>query len=216
MSQELQTGVELSSADATRDNDVHPLFSRPAVIAAYVVAGLIGLLLAISAGTHSTRLVQPIDPSFHAAMVGLGVFVGIVLATIAIIGRTLGIGIGMGAQSPLRQQIAAIFIPVLIVGLCGVAGSYTAERMVEWRAFHDLTPESVDTEFAIVGKTHSKSSYGLKLRPAGTDYSFSIGCSGSIYYAVAAGDRLILSVEIGRGGVERTQLPATPAELRRG
>jgi hypothetical protein len=213
MTQDLRSSFGPSAADVERDIEIHPLFSRPWIIMAYIAAGLIAVLLIVSAATHSTTLVQPIDPGFHAAMIGLGVFVGVLLAAIVIIGRTLGIG--TGGQSPFQQLTAAIFIPLLIVGLCGFAGSYVAERMVEWRAFHDLTPEIVDSDFDVIGKLHGKSSYGLKLRPAGTDYSFSISCNGGVYSAVASGDRLILPVEIGRGGIGRTQLPATATELHR-
>jgi hypothetical protein len=211
MAQELQSGFEQSSDRTAGDIGSHPLFSRPAVFAAYGVAGLIAILLLISIGSHSAALVQPIDPGFHAALIGLGVFVGVVLAAITTVGRTLGIG--TGGRSPL---MAAIFIPLLITGLCGYTGSYAAERIVEWKAFHGMTPRTVDTDFVVTGRLHGKSSYGLKLKAAGSDYEFSLGCIGSIYEAVAIGDHLTLTVEIGRGGVERTQLPASLSELRRG
>ena len=77
-----------------------------------------------------------------------------------------------------------------------------------------ITPETVDGAFTVVGKQHGKSSHGLKLQPVGRDYSFSLGCSSSIYWAVETGDHLVLPVEIGRRGIERTQLPTSPAELR--
>jgi len=213
MAQELQTGLELPSDDAARGFAAHPLFSRPAIFAAYGVVGLIAIVLVVSAIGHSAVLIQPIDPSFHAVMIGVGVFVGVVLAAIVAVGRSLGIGIGN--QSPFRQTMATISIPLMIVGLCGFAGSYSAERMVEWKAFHGMTPDTVDTEFTVVGKSHGRSGFGLKLQPARSDYTFSLACSGSIYSAAAMSDRLILPVEIGRGGVGRTHLPSTAAELRR-
>jgi hypothetical protein len=211
MTQEVQTGLELPSDDGARDLSSHPLFSRPAIFAAYGVAGLIVIALLVSLGSHPAVLVRPIDPGFHAAMMGMGVFVGVFLAVIVSYGRMLGIG--TGGRSPL---MAAIFIPLLIVGLCGYAGSYSAERMVEWKAFHDITPQTVDTEFTVVSRLHGKSSYSLRVKPLDSDYAISLGCSASIYYAVAIGDHLTLTVEIGRGGVERTQLPGSPSELRRG
>jgi hypothetical protein len=134
-----------------------------------------------------------------------------VLAAITSYGRMLGIG--AGGRSPV---IAAIFIPLLLVALGGYAGSYTAERIVEWKAFHGITPQTVDTEFTVVGKLHGKSSYGLKVKPLGSEDVVSLGCSASIHDAVAIGDQLTLTVEIGRGGVERTQLPASLSDLRRG
>jgi hypothetical protein len=211
MPQELQTGLDLSSSDAARNVASHPLFSRPAVFAAYGVVAVIVITLLISIASHSAALIQPIAPGFHAMMIGLGVFVGVLLAAISVVGRTLGIG--TGGRSPL---MSAIFIPLLITGLCGYSGSYAAERIIEWKAFHGMTPETVDTEFTVLARHHGKSSYGLQLQPAGTDYKVSLGCSGSIYWAVATGDRLILPVEIGRGGVERTQLPASLSDLKRG
>jgi hypothetical protein len=211
MPQELQTGFELSPDSASRDIASHPFFSLRAILAAYAVVAVITFTLIISTAFHSTALVQPIDPNFHAMTIGLGVFVGVLLATFTAAGRLAGIG--GGRQSPL---VAVTLIPLLITGLCGYSGSYAAERIVEWKAFHGMTPEKVDTEFAVIGKRHGKSSYSLKLQPVGKDYDVSLGCSSSIYYAVTTGDHLILPVEIGRGGIERTQLPASLSDLRRG
>jgi hypothetical protein len=211
MAQELHSDFAVPSDDAARDIASHPIFSRPAVYAAYGVTALITIFLLISIASHPATLIQPIDPGFHAALIGLGVFVGFVLAAITTIGRTMGIG--TGGRSPV---FAAIFIPLLITGLCGYAGSYAAERAVEWKAFHGITPQTLDSDFIVTARQHGKSSYGLKLKAAGSDYEFALGCSVSIYGAVAVGDHLVLTVEIGRGGVRRTQLPASLSDLRRG
>jgi hypothetical protein len=109
--------------------------------------------------------------------------------------------------------LAALLSLAMLVALCGLGGSYVAGLMVEWQAFHGLKPAAADTAFNLVGHSSTRSGDRLELQGAGGE-RVSLPCSDEMYRAVAIGERLLLTVETGRGGVRRVALPAL-RDLRR-
>lgn len=204
MSQELHRGFELASDGGSEKVASRPFFSLPTILGAYVLVGGVLFGLVTLAAMHRTVLIQPIDPNFHALMIGLGVFVGVLLAVFTAAGRLAGIG---GRQSALT---AVTIVPLMIIAMCGFAGSYAAERVVEWRAFHGVTPRTVDRDFSVISVRSGKSGPSLRLQPTGSDFTIGLGCTWAVYRKVSVGDHLTLPVEIGRYGVERTQMTQSP------
>ena len=197
--------IVLPSEERAREIEAGLMFGRRAIWTIYAAAGAFGAIVAIHALLNRSALLAPINPNFHAAMIGLGVFIGVILAAVEHDGWKLGIG---RVQGGIPKGPFALLCMAAMVLLCGVGGSFLAKQAVEWQAFHGLEPASVETMFTVTGKYAGRSSRSLDLEESPNGYQISIECPRYLYYAVHRGDRLFLPVQTGRGGVRRLLLPS--------
>ncbi|MDB5672967.1 MAG: hypothetical protein JWO25_3926 [Alphaproteobacteria bacterium] len=209
---ELPPGFVLPSQQRAREVDAQLLFTRRTIHIVYFAAILIGGALFLTHLTRRTALIAPIDANFHAFMIGLGVFVGILTAAVA--NDAWKIGIGVSERRPQPRGLYALFSLLALVAICGIGGDYVAALLVEWRAFHGIAPPAQDAMFTIVERHRSRTGAWIELEAA-SGLRFSAACGDAIYASVADGERVILPVETGRGGVQRVLLPARTSELRR-
>lgn len=160
---------------------------------------------------NRTALLTPIEPDLHAIVIGLAVFIGVLVA--AAEREAWLLDIGSGWRSPPRG-LGAIIGMLALIGASGFAGDFLAGQIWEWQAFHGIHPASSDYSFTVLARHSSRSGEWLELQSLPDIPPFLITCSYATYNAVNPGDRLILTVEKGRKGVERVTLPPLPA-LRR-
>ncbi len=188
--------------DRASEND--GLMFRPltvwTVVICYVV---VGVSLFAFDYAKNTALIDPIDPRFRSLMIGAGAFVGVWLA--AVIWDAWKMGITL--RRPPPQGIFALLQLAALVVASGFAGGFVADLFVEWRGFHGLEPPARQEAFEVIEHhVGMRAPDWLDLRgPSGSHLSVSCplqACSG-----VSTGSRLELSVETGRGGLERVVLP---------
>jgi hypothetical protein len=201
----------LPSEQRARGIEATLRFGRRTIWTVYAVAAVVGGGLFLRSRIHHAALMAPINPSFHALMIGIGVFVGVVLAAVEYDGWQLGIGRVRGG---IPTGLGALICMLVMVALCAIGGSFVAGQIVEWRAFHGIDPPVAEEVFTVIGRDSSRSGDWLDLQPALGGKSFSISCSDEMYAAVSPGDRLILPTQTGRGGVRRVSLPLV-GDLRR-
>lgn len=193
-----------------RDLEATQMFGRRTIWSIYAIAGLAGGALYLRSQLHRTALLAPIDPSLHAAFIGLGVFIGILIAAIEWDGWRLGIGRVRGG---IPTGLGALVCMIVMIGLCGIAGSYVAGQLVEWEAFHGFPAVTSDATFLVTGRHSTRSGNWLELQAEASGYHFSIGCGLADYPGLAPGDRILLPVQTGRGGVQRVTLRPVQAIL---
>ena len=97
------------------------------------------LVLSACALFHRTALLAPIDPDYRATMIGVGAFVGVLLAAVEHDGWRLGIGRIRGGIPTGSFAAPSMVVMVLI---CAIDGDDVAAQLMEWRAFHGLHPRS--------------------------------------------------------------------------
>lgn len=94
-----------------------------------------------------------------------------------------------------------------LVVASGFAGGFIAHVLVEWRAFRGFEPAAKQEAFDVLEHhfgIHAPDWLDLKA-PSGS--RFSLNCPLRACSGVPKGSKLELSVETGRGGVERVVLP---------
>lgn len=175
-----------------------------------VTAGTIGTCLILFSMNRTDALVHPIDPDVRSIAIGIGVFIGVVLAAVTTDAWKLGIGF----SRPPRGPMAVVSLLVLI-GACGFGGNMLAGVATEWRAFHGLSPGSHDEAFTVLATTAGmRTADWVDLRSEDGS-AFSLNCFNDVLGALRVGDRIILPVETGRAGIERTRLPSHAEDLKR-
>ena len=164
-------------------------------------------LLFLSYETRHTALVAPVNPQFRAIMASIGAFAGVWIAAIVR-------DIARGDNARTGRVANTFWAPVKLAGLVvlgGCCGAYAAELATEWRAFHGLRPDTRSEVFTVVDfRFGPKGPDWLELRASPSTASFRINCGLRHCRGIAVGDRLPLSIETGRGGVERAVLPNYP------
>lgn len=195
--------VVLPSEQRARDIEATQMFDGRTIWSVYAVAGTFGGGLWLRSQFHHTALLAPIDATFHAVMIGFGVFVGMLLAAVERDGWRLGIGRVKGG---IPTGAFAILCMAVMIVISGVGGSYLAGQLVEWRAFHGIPVVLNDRAFEVVSLERTKSGNWLYLRADASGRTVSIS-SGFGSYPVRTGERLLLPVQVGRDHVERVTLP---------
>lgn len=185
------------------------MFSRRTIWIVYIGGNAVGVGLILWSMLNRSALLTPVNPNFRVFMIACGVFIGVLVAAVEREAWLLGFG---GSRAPKGAFVAVAMLALVIAS--GFGGDFIARKMWEFGAFNGLHPAGIDRGFTIVGRTSSRSGDSLELRDSSTEQTFWITCSGNIYAATQAGDRLILPVETGRGGVQRVTLPAAQ-DLRR-
>lgn len=204
------SNVVLPSEERARAIEATLMFSRRTIRLVYVGANAVGVALILWSRLNRTALLTPVAPDFRAFMIGLGVFLGVLVATVEREAWLLGFG---GRRAPSRGVFTAIAMAALVVA-SGFGGDFVARKLWEWRAFHGLRQAGVDHVFTVVSRYDGRGGDSLELQDPSAARRFSITCSYRTYLATRVGDRLILPVETGRGGARRVTLPA-PQDLRR-
>jgi hypothetical protein len=74
--------VVLPSDEASRALEKTLMFGRPTIRIVYVGASAIAVVLILWAMLNRSALLTPINPNFRAFMIGLGVFLGVLVAVI--------------------------------------------------------------------------------------------------------------------------------------
>lgn len=201
--------VVLPSEERSRALESTLMFKRRTIWIVYVGANAIAVGLLLWSMVNRSALLTPVDPTFRAAMIGLGVFLGILVAAVEREAWLLGFG---GRRTP-RGAFVTVGMLVLIAG-GGFAGDFVARKGWEWTAFHGLKIPGAERIFTITARHSGRSGEALELRDPLTGQDFSITCSYEMFLATNVGERLILPVESGRGGAQRVTLPAL-RDLRR-
>lgn len=186
------------------------MFSRTTIRTVYVGTSAIGVGLILWAMLSRSALLTPVDPDVRAIMIGLGVFLGVLVAVIEREAWLLGFG---GRRAPKGAFVAVGMLA--LIGASGFGGNFLAAKLWEWHSFHGLHPARVDRDFTIVSRSSGRSGSALALRDSVSGKTFSISCSDAMVGASQDGDRLILPVETGRGGVQRVMLPTLRDIYRR-
>lgn len=203
--------IVLPSELARREIEAGLMFRRRTIwiVHGSMIASVVGFYL--WAMLSRTALLTPIGPNFRAVMIGFGVFLGILVA--AVEREAWLLDLGCGRRQPPKGFGAVIAMAVLIAA-SGFAGNFLAAQLWEAQAFHGVTPARADSVFTVIGRHNSRNGDWLELAPAEGSPAFSIDCSSETYFALSDGDRLVLTVETGRGGVQRVTLPPL-RDLRR-
>lgn len=174
-----------------------------------ITAGIIGTGLILFNQYRTVGLIDPVDPVLRSTAIGIGVFIGVLLAAVTTDAWKLGIDF----RPPPRGPMAIISLLVL-VGACGFGGDMLAGVAVEWRAFRNITPQIHEEAFTVTDTTAGiRRSDLVELRSDGGSI-FDLNCFNDVIGALRVGDRLLLKVETGRQGVERTSLPYHAADLK--
>jgi hypothetical protein len=198
--------VLLPSDEQARAFAASLMFSRSTIGIVYWGATAIGVGLLIWSMLGRTALLTPVDPNLRAAMIGSGVFLGVLVAFIEREAWLLGFG---GRRAP-KGVFVAVGMSALIIA-SGFGGDFLARKAWEWRAFHGLHPRAADHVFTAVSHSIGRSGSSLELRDAATNQTVRIACSDATAEATHDGEQLILPFETGRGGVQRVTLPALKA-----
>ena len=199
------------SEERSREITSTLMFRRRTIRIVYIGANTIGLALLAWGVLNRSALLTPVAPNFRAGMIGLGVFLGVLVAMVEREAWLLGAG---GRRAPPRGVMTGIAMLVLVVA-SGFAGDFVARKLWEWQAFHALHAAGVDRSFTIVSRHSGRSGESLELQDQAAGAPFTIPCSYPMYLATQVGERVILPVETGRGGARRVTLPAL-RDLRRG
>jgi hypothetical protein len=196
--------VVLPSEVDARAIEAGLMFRRPTIRIVHV-AGL-ALTLALVAWSSFSRsaLLTPVGVDFHAGMIGLGVFGGVLLAFVERDGWTLGLN---GGRNGPPRGLAVPVVMLVWIGAGGVAGHFLAARLWDWRAFHGLAVTPVAEPFTVTGRYSGRHGESVTVRDA-AGATAELNCSWAQYEAAPVGARLSLPVETGRGGVRRVSLPA--------
>ena len=202
--------VVLPSEEQSRALEATLMFGRGTIRFVYVGASATGVGLILWSLVNRSALLTPVGPGFRALMIGVGVFLGIIVAAVEREAWLLGFG---GRRAP-KGVFVVVAMAALVVA-SGFGGDFVARKLWEWRAFHGLHPGRVDRIFTVVARSSGRGGDALDLQDLSTGRIVSISCSDQIYAATRIADRLILPVESGCGGVQRVTLPAL-RDLRRG
>lgn len=194
----------LRSEEATRRTEAKLLFRRGTIRVVHGAAIAAVFLLVFWAKMKNTALVTPVSPDFRALLIGVGVFLGVLLAVVEREGWQLGIG---GGRFGPPSGILVPFSMLVIVVASGFGGNFVAAAAWEWQAFHGLRGPVKERIFTVAARHSTRRGEWLDLQTSPSAASISINCSFGVYEAVQPGDRLLLSVETGRGGVQRVALP---------
>ena len=199
----------LPSEEEARAIEPRLMFSRTTIRAVYIGVIAAGIGLVLWAAFSNSALLTPVDPNLRAGLIGLGVFLGVLVAVIEREAWLLGFG---GQRAPKGIFVGVAMLALIALG--GFGGDFVASKIWEWRAFHGIHPIAADRAFTVLMRSNGRSGGSLRLSDSATGQAFRIGCTGAMVAATRDGDRLLLTVETGRGGVERVSLPA-PRDLRK-
>lgn len=204
MSQAFDPGnVVVPSEAKSRGIEAALMFSRGTTWSVYIGANAVAVGLVLWSVLNRSALLTPVGPDFRASMIGLGVFLGILVAIVEREAWLLGFG---GRRRP-KGGFVVVAMAALVVA-SGFGGDFVAKKLWEWHAFQGLRPATVDLSFTIVARSSGRGGAALELQDSSTGQDVSIGCSDQMYRATQVGDRLVLPVETGRGGARRVKLPA--------
>jgi hypothetical protein len=167
------TAVVLPSQEGSRALESTLMFRRRTIWVVYIGANAIAIGLLVWSMLNRSALLTAVDPTFHAVMIGLGVFLGILVAAVEREAWLLGFG---GSRTP-KGVLVAVGVLALIVG-GGFAGDFVARKSWEWYVFHGLRFSGADRAFTIVARHSGRSGESLELRDPATGRDFSITCSG--------------------------------------
>lgn len=184
--------------------DARPLFSKRAIAIVFVLAIVMAVGFGIAAGTDRSELLDHIDPDLQAGAIGAGVFVGLVFDAMIVSAWRQGIAF---ASRSTGGSIRLAILLVVLPGICALAGTYTARRIVEYRAFHGLPVETVRMDFTVTGVNSGKSGQSLSLIGAPGERTVRLGIDRATWRAAQTGDDVLLPVQTGRGGVRRMVPP---------
>jgi hypothetical protein len=189
--------------DSTGDDDDSLVF-RPLTIWIVVICySLAGIGLFAYHYAKGTALTAPIDPLFRSLMGGAGAFVGVWLA--AVIRDAWDMGITF--RGPVPRGVYALVQLLALVVASGFAGGFVADVLVEWRAFRGLEPAAKQEAFEVLEHHFGTRAPDWLDLEAASGSRFSVNCPLQACSGVPKGSKLELSVETGRGGVERIVLP---------
>lgn len=210
-SSDFPTEIILASEQRTREIEGTLMFRRRTIWAVHVTAMVGGIGIFVWSLADHTALMAPANPNFRAAMIGVGAFLGVLVAAVEREAWMLDIG-RFGRPPP--QGAYAIVAMVALVLVSAFGGNFVATSLVKWEAFHGLNPPPSDQMFTVVSRHSSRSGEWLDLVTAPAGVEVSLPCSYAAYGAIAVGERLMLPVQVGRHGIQRVSLPAL-TDLRR-
>lgn len=196
------------------------------------VASLAVLLPVVTptARHNVAELVQPIGIGLEALAIMLGIAAGVLLAEawkamwrqggmILLSRLALGNGVTRTGHNVRADELASrnpggwLLMLVLTIGAV-LSATKLAREAVLWRAFAGVTATAVPERFIIVDKVHEgrRTRAHLEVRLATGGRTFNVRVSSDAFAAARIGGTLLLPVETGRGGVQRTAPPAASIE----
>ena len=153
---------------------------------------------------HRSALLEPISPDLTVAAIAAGVFVGVLLCAAMLSGWHQGMEVG---GDPRKRWLRGAIMLVIALGGPPFLATYCARRAVEFDAFHGLPVVTGPVAFTVLGPHRHRSHYWLELRDRDGDRTVELSVGRDMYAAAHAGDRLMLPVQIGRGGRRRLVPP---------
>lgn len=156
-------------------------------------------------------LLTPVPPGFRAALLGIGVFFGIVAAVVE---RDKLVFEDGEPRRDLLNRGAGVGVMVAVLLVTVWCCDKASEPAWMWWTFKGGPSAKADATFTVTKVAQGNAGGSVYLREDADGLTARIRCHGVVCYEVTPGERLILSVETGDFGARRVSLPAA-RELRR-